>query len=773
MPAPASLQSLAAGTCGNYSTPNASDNLVLGPVGGSGTQPPFTQTITWNLQGPSVAPRTDLFWLWTPPSLGTGLDLKDFPTPQNLFCLAKTAASMEVKGATNLTQVKASGSLKDSVTGLSLPSLGSYNATTGTWRAPADTVNTADRVAVSRVILPMNTALPAARIPGAERLKTISLQPSLQPTGSLSVHNPAGNGQANLNARLYEFGFPIHMTYPDVFYRPDNPSAVYQNPTLAGNQFVYNSGVLLVPAQIDLIDASLDSANSELKYPANDPGDAAFLWPNSTQLNPGPLVNSDPAVLVGWTFQQGTGHQAPISNYKLLPTTLTPTPQPDGTYLCTSANLTVKPKDIVLYNTRFSQGLDVPALSFHGSDATHLPVANGDFGNYIATLTVKTQPGKAPSNSEVAYIQTFFSGQVAAHDHPIANMDSQNNLRYDLQATQNGTETETGTGDPHWDYPASLPGPISAPNWYHYYTQVYPMVGTQTDFWPSMSYTGQAGNSVDGYKISNPNSATPVYNIHLGTDMTEGGAVSKITTFPVFALDTTIPNDPNNPAAYVQHVGDITLQRGIMSYLYIASHEYGHQLAFSTPGVSNEDANGVVQQTQYPTYHNLTTVPPSDKEFDNLSMKWKELHHLNPNSSDTTGAYPNDSPWQVGVDKPDNELVADITALGLMFQYKQIWMQDWADTGVQYYQSFTDNSGNTRIGLPALVPISMTDMDLFFTYTPVNSSQGINVLTVQNIQDSVDQIQKAQNQMYRNGTFVVLQSLNQFIKLGINPPGIN
>jgi len=733
---------------GNYSTAN--NNLLLtGPVGGTGTQPPFTQSIALDLTGLSFTPHTDLFWLWTPPSLGygLGLDLVHFPTPKPLFVLAKTAASMEVKGATDLTKVMASGNFADSVTGFSLPSLGTYNTATKTWRSPADTSNTADQVAVSRAIIPMVPAFPASGIAGSDRLQTISLKP----TGKLSVSNPAGNGQASLNARLYEFGFPIHMTYPDIFYRPDKPDVVSQNNALGGNQFVYNSGVLQVPAQIDLIDdTSVDTANSKLNYPANDVGDGGYLWPS------GALSTSSTA-LVGWAFNQGSNHMAPMTNgYNLLPTSFGANPAtpelPDGTYRCNFFN--TSSRSVMPDDNGPSGSVSPHMLSFHGqpNSATPsvLPAANGDFGNYTVMLTVKTQAGQKPSNSENAYIQTFFSN--GGTDHPNPNLDTQSIPRNDLLSAQNGSQAGLPIPAPHWDYST---GPISVPNWYHYYTQIYPStklsVGTSTDFWSSMSYSGEAGSLTDPYLLANPNTnGTRVYNIHIGAGVSEVGV--GITSFPVFALAN--PTDPNS---LVQLVGKITLKPGIMSYLYVSSHEYGHQHAFSSKdskgnSVSNVDANGVVIPNSGPKGYPNFPGPNGEQEYDILSITWKGLHHLSTATSDTilynqgVYAYPNYSTWQLGP-KPDNELVADIEALGLVLNNRTLWSQDWSDAGVQIYTS-------SNLASKLFVPVPKTNppiYDLSYSFLPTGAATPTDVFSYNDIQSLVDP----------SGALKVLQSLEE------------
>ena len=65
---------------------------------------------------------------------------------------------------------------------------------------------------------------------------------------------------------------------------------------------------------------------------------------------------------------------------------------------------------------------------------------------------------------------------------------------------------------------------------------------------------------------------------------------------------------------------------------------------------------------------------------DHLSKVWKTQHHLNPNVSDTTLAYAN----LAGNDIADDEVVADIPALGALMSNVTAWQSDWADPGLQW-----------------------------------------------------------------------------------------
>ncbi len=176
------------------------------------------------------------------------------------------------------------------------------------------------------------------------------------------------------------------------------------------------------------------------------------------------------------------------------------------------------------------------------------------------------------------------------------------------------------------------------PNWYHYYDQVYASPGLY-DPDPTSSYTDAQ--------------APPQYPIHIANDAYKSGSIR------VFDINPVAPN-------YVRYVGYLDIE-GVYGYIYSCAHETGHQILLLQGGVYNFGADPV-------------HTAPISADGDNVSDAWEPNHHLNPYSSDTANAYG----VQSNGDKGDNEVLADVQALPVIFQQANAWKQDWADGGVQW-----------------------------------------------------------------------------------------
>ncbi len=178
----------------------------------------------------------------------------------------------------------------------------------------------------------------------------------------------------------------------------------------------------------------------------------------------------------------------------------------------------------------------------------------------------------------------------------------------------------------------------TTPNWYYYYNQVYASPGLY-DYNATSSFTDAQ--------------SPPQYPIHIANDAYNTGNIR------VFDINPVAPN-------YVRYVGYLD-QKGIYYYIQVCAHETGHQILLLQGGVYNFGSD--------PAH-----TGPISADGDNVSDVWEPNHHLNPNSPDTASAYG----VQSNGDKGDNEVLADVQALPVIFQQGNVWHQDWADGGVQW-----------------------------------------------------------------------------------------
>ena len=121
--------------------------------------------------------------------------------------------------------------------------------------------------------------------------------------------------------------------------------------------------------------------------------------------------------------------------------------------------------------------------------------------------------------------------------------------------------------------------------------------------------------------------------------------------------------------------------RGIHAYIWTCEHEAGHEYYFSAgidkPGRQQYVLGGAV----YPEED-----PNGDWDGDGLPNQWELDHNLDPESSDTTGAYGGDS-INGGSDSNkigDTELICNVYAFAAVSSDKELWRQDWAEESLQW-----------------------------------------------------------------------------------------
>lgn len=311
-----------------------------------------------------------------------------------------------------------------------------------------------------------------------------------------------------------------------------------------------------------------------------------------------------------------------------------------------------------------------------------LPTNNDGFGNHQETLTVQT---------------TDASGNTANSTAGVANiqtffLSTASNYPGAYTDYQNFVPTSANPSTHYW-----------TPNWYHYYNQVYTATGPYTPI-----TTSRSSSYCDPFSSLHP--------IYIKDDAFASGSMR------VFTVDTSDPNST------VKYAGALAIS-GIFQYIAVCAHEKGHQDAW---------------KSQPPPYTQIYTASTSnDADRDGIDDSWEANHHFGSSTNDTTGAYYG---MNMGGDIADQEVIADIPALGDIFTYKKHWSCDWAGAGVLL--NGARSLGGVQSGIPALA-ISPTAgvSDYYFLFYPVTggskstgwtyASTGVRVWSISDIQSAV------------------------------------
>lgn len=114
-----------------------------------------------------------------------------------------------------------------------------------------------------------------------------------------------------------------------------------------------------------------------------------------------------------------------------------------------------------------------------------------------------------------------------------------------------------------------------------------------------------------------------------------------------------------NALGKVRCVGTVYIPAGIIAWVHTLNHELGHQALFQQGGV-------------------YTFGPPFSSDGDYVDDVWEANHGLDNTKSDSTEAY-NATP-----EPADDEILADVAALPMVYANLSVWNQDWSSEGVQY-----------------------------------------------------------------------------------------
>jgi len=142
------------------------------------------------------------------------------------------------------------------------------------------------------------------------------------------------------------------------------------------------------------------------------------------------------------------------------------------------------------------------------------------------------------------------------------------------------------------------------------------------------------------------------------------------------------------PIRPIRYIGTLYLS-SMLGYIMTVRHEQGHVDTYMTPDGSTmpdgSSAGNIYTVDNRP--YNSSTNPNTSQDGDNISDGWEASHHMDPTSDDTTlgAAGYRSASSQVGDGNvPDNQILADIPALGAVLSNMTKWGQDWADGGLQY-----------------------------------------------------------------------------------------
>ncbi len=233
--------------------------------------------------------------------------------------------------------------------------------------------------------------------------------------------------------------------------------------------------------------------------------------------------------------------------------------------------------------------------------------------NFGDHLVTQIVDGK---KSDVAHIETFFQGDA---------------INYPGNLPAPTFHNDDGTTDPN---------PASPPNFWYYYNQVFSK--------PANSFYTYHGNT-----RTDPASLQIYLNYDAWIPF----------SMPVFKLN----------AGKIQWIGQLKFT-GIYTYIYCCGHESAHR-AHLQAGIETGGLHTDSTQEDYISDHDPTGGYVVQGGGDGVSDVYEGIHHLNPQLSDTTGAYRLTGEASTG----DAELLADIDALGVLIANKALWKQDWAE----------------------------------------------------------------------------------------------
>ena len=260
------------------------------------------------------------------------------------------------------------------------------------------------------------------------------------------------------------------------------------------------------------------------------------------------------------------------------------------------------------------------------------------------------------SNAQQAHIQTFFTG-INFTGKTVANYPN-------------------AAGNKAFD------GSI-IPNWYYYYSQVYKPTAAQGGY----DQSGQAPSHID---------LTSPYTVHIHDD------AYGPYTFPIYSL-----SKPIQTGEFVQPLGTLSVT-GIHSYIFTCAHELGHQ-ALS----QQVDAGGnpvVYNWSPKDAFGNYTLPLTTDGD---VVDAWEQTHHLDDFKEQTTlYTYSNTN------DHADDEVIADIQGLGVLFAKLPEWSEDWADAGIQHGRPyFNPHPTGTQEGFYLIFTPADTTQSAFHVHT--------------------------------------------------------
>ncbi|MCS7192882.1 MAG: hypothetical protein NZ937_07875 [Armatimonadetes bacterium] len=181
---------------------------------------------------------------------------------------------------------------------------------------------------------------------------------------------------------------------------------------------------------------------------------------------------------------------------------------------------------------------------------------------------------------------------------------------------------------------------IVTPNWFYYYTQVYPHVTFYAEIANSEIIGAVLGGFTTFYIDNNKSIDRSAHSY-----ITDLGLERK--WIPLFMVVN----------GRVQRVDWIKV-KGIHSFVCLVEHESIHKILLNN------------------NIHDFWN-PQDDIDLDGLLNEWEIAHNLDPTNADTTDTYP-------GYLSGDVECICDIETYGRLLKARDYWMSDWADEGLQF-----------------------------------------------------------------------------------------